>query len=161
MRTALLTFAFLTTSLSPVWAGEIVATSKVDAVTVYPQGAEVIRIASARLPAGETTLLLSGLPQEVDAQSIRVEGSGGQGIEISSVDSRSEPVFTAEQDAARKSFEDQIQKLQDERSALDQSLNDAELQKRLLMSLADKQLTPVSTPEKPAMIDGAGLGLSA
>lgn len=156
MRLSLLTFALLTTSLSTAFAGDLVAVSKIDAVTVFPQGAEVTRMANAHLPAGDTTLLLQGLPQEVDPQSIRVEGAGGQGIEISSVDTRAEPVFASEAD--RKQMEDQIQALTDERSALDQTLTDADYQKRLLMALADKQLTPVAQPDKPATIDGAGLG---
>lgn len=158
MRLALLTFALLSTSLSGAFAANLNAPSQIDAVTVFPQGAEVTRLASIRLPQGSTTLLLEDLPGEADPQSIRVEGAGGEGIEITSVDTRNMPLFSEAQDVERKAIERQIETLQDERSGLDQAIADADYQKRLLMALADKQLTPVSAPDKPATIDGAGLG---
>ena len=158
MRLALLTFALATTSLSSAFAANLDAPSQIDAVTVFPQGAEVTRLASVKLPAGATTLLLEGLPGEADPQSIRVEGAGGEGIEITSVDTRNLPLTSEAQDAERKTIELQIESLQDERSGLDQTIADADYQKRLLMALADKQLTPVAAPDKPATIDGAGLG---
>lgn len=158
MRLALLTFALLSTSLSGAFAANLDAPSQIDAVTVFPQGAEVTRLTSIKLPAGATTLLLEDLPGEADPQSIRVEGAAGEGVEITSVDTRSMPLFSEAQDAERKSVEKQIEALQDERSGLDQTVADADYQKRLLMALADKQLTPVSMPDKPATIDGTGLG---
>ena len=158
MRLTLLTFALLSTSLSSAFAANLNAPSRIDAVTVFPQGAEVTRLAIVKLPAGTTTVLLEDLPGEADPQSIRVEGSGTDGIEITSVDTRSVPLMSAARMPSARSVELQIETLQDERSGLDQTIADADYQKRLLMALADKQLTPVPTPEKPASIDGAALG---
>jgi uncharacterized protein (TIGR02231 family) len=157
MRLTIAAFAVLTTSLSTALAGDLKALSKIDAVTVYPQGAEVMRVATVHLAPGDTTLLLDDLPGEVDAQSLRVEGLGGEGIEIGSVDSK---LITSGEDneAARVQIEKDIEALQDERSALDQTLSDAEQQKKLLLALADRQLTPNPNPEKPTMIDATQIG---
>ena len=59
----LITNGFLTTSLvvftalaaGPARAADVDATSAVDAVTVYPDGASVTRIISLDLPAGDNS----------------------------------------------------------------------------------------------------------
>jgi uncharacterized protein (TIGR02231 family) len=158
MRLTFATFFLVTTCLSTGFAADLKTNSRVDAVTVYPSGAEVTRVAEAHLVAGETTLILEGLPGELDAQSIRVEGSGGAGVEIASVDSKLIYVSTAEGEAARVRIEKQIEALQDERRALDQTISDAEYQKQLLLSLADKQLETSSGDDKVKRIDATQLG---
>jgi uncharacterized protein (TIGR02231 family) len=157
MRLRLATFILVTTCLTPAFAADLKALSHVDAVTVYPSGAEVTRVTEAHLLAGETTLILEDLPGELDAQSIRVEGAGGEGLEIGSVDSKLVYLSTAAQDVERKNLEREIETLGDERRALDQTLSDADYQKRLLLSLADKQLVP-SSDEKSKAVDAAQLG---
>ncbi|MGB9143925.1 MAG: mucoidy inhibitor MuiA family protein, partial [Aestuariivirga sp.] len=157
MRLRLATFILITTSLSPAFATDLKSLSHVDAVTVYPNGAEITRVAEAHLAAGDTTLILEDLPGELDAQSIRVEGSGGEGVEIGSVDSKLIYLSTEAHDAERKRLEREIETLGDERQALDQTLSDADYQKRLLLSLADKQLAPGSE-EKPKSVDAEQLG---
>ena len=157
MRLRLATFILVTTCLTPAFAADLKAPSHVDAVTVYPSGAEVTRVTEAHLLAGETTLILEDLPGELDAQSIRVEGAGGAGLEIGSVDSKLVYLSTTTQDAERKSLEKEIESLGDERQSLDQTLSDADYQKRLLLSLADKQLVP-SSDEKSKVVDAVQLG---
>ena len=85
------------------------------------------------------------------------KGLGGEGVEIGSVDSKLIYLSTEAQDAERKRLEKEIETLGDERQALDQTLSDADYQKRLLLSLADKQLVP-SSDEKSKTIDAAQLG---
>jgi uncharacterized protein (TIGR02231 family) len=157
MRLRFATLILITTSLSPALAADLKAVSHVVAVTVYPSGAEVTRVTEARLVAGETTLILEDLPGELDAQSIRVEGVGGEGLEIGSVDSKFIYLSTESQDAERRRLEKEVETLQDERHALDQTLADADYQKRLLLSLADKQLTP-SSEDKTNHVDATQLG---
>jgi uncharacterized protein (TIGR02231 family) len=157
MRLRLATFILVTTCLTPAFAADFKSLSHVDAVTVYPSGAEVTRVTEARLIAGDTTLILEDLPGELDAQSIRVEGVGGEGVEIGSVDSKPIYLSTDAQDIERKRLEKEIEALGDERQALDQTLADADYQKRLLLSLADKQLVP-SSEDKSKTIDAAQLG---
>jgi hypothetical protein len=60
MRIGLLALILATTAFTPAFAAEITANSKIDAVTVFPQGAEVTRIAEAKLEAGEHTLIFDG-----------------------------------------------------------------------------------------------------
>ena len=157
MRLKLATIILATSCLTPAIAADLKGASHVDAVTVYPSGAEVTRVAEAHLVAGDTTLILEDLPGELDAQSIRVEGVGGQGLEIGSVDSKLIYLSTEGQDAERARLEKQIEDLTDERQALDQTLSDADYQKRLLLSLADKQLTP-NADTKTTAVDAAQLG---
>ena len=157
MRLRLATFILVTTCLSPAFAADLKSFSHVDAVTIYPSGAEVTRVTEARLTAGDTTLILEDLPGELDAQSIRVEGVGGEGVEIGSVDSKLIYLSTDAQDAERKRLENEIEMLGDERRALDQTLSDADYQKRLLLSLADKQLMP-SSDDKTNRVDATQLG---
>lgn len=157
MRLRLATFILVTTCLTPAFATDLKSNSHVDAVTVYPSGAEVTRVTEAHLAAGDTTLILEDLPGELDAQSIRVEGTGGVGVEIGSVDSKLIYLSTESQDAERQHLEKEIETLGDERQALDQTLSDADYQKRLLLSLADRQLTP-SSEDKTNSVDATQLG---
>ena len=56
MRLGLAVLLLSATCLTPAFAAEIEGKSHIDAVTVYPQGAEVTRVAEATLEAGEHTL---------------------------------------------------------------------------------------------------------
>ena len=56
-------------------AAEIEAASRIDAVTVYPDGATVTRVIEADLPAGDSTVLAVDFPLTLDPASLRVEGA--------------------------------------------------------------------------------------
>jgi uncharacterized protein (TIGR02231 family) len=158
MRLRLALAMLAATSTSPVLAAEIHSQSHIDAVTVFPQGAEISRLAEAKLDAGEHTLILEDLPGELDPQSIRVEGDATGQIEIGSVDSKLVYLSLEASDAERKRLEKEIEALNDERASLDQTIADAESRKTLLLSLADKQLAPASPDEKVKAIDATALG---
>ena len=83
-------------TLSAAHAADVTAASRIDAVVVYPQGAEVARTVKVRLEPGEHAVLLNDLPAGALANSIRVEGksTGGQ-LQIGSVD-------TSRVDSARR-----------------------------------------------------------
>ncbi len=158
MKITLAALLLSTTFLAPAFADELKATSHVDAVTVFPQGADVVRLMEATLPAGEHTLILDDLPGTIDAQSIRVEGIGGEGLEISSVDSKLVQLSSVEFDVQRKALDGQIEILNDERSGLDQVISDADYQRKLLLSLADKQLMPATSTETIKTVNATELG---
>jgi uncharacterized protein (TIGR02231 family) len=146
-----------TTICTPVWAAEFKLPSKIDAVTVFPQGADVVRDVAIDVPAGEHGIVLADLPQNVDAQSIRVEGLSAGNLIVGSIDTRSK--FQGDSDDQRRAgIEKQINELSFERQALDLTLSDLNQQRTILLSLADKQLVPQTTTETVKAIDAAQLG---
>ncbi|MFM9938060.1 MAG: DUF4139 domain-containing protein [Hyphomicrobiaceae bacterium] len=80
--------AALLLSTASAFAAEIAATSRIDAVTVFPASAEVVRLAKVRIEAGEHTVRLIDLPEQAVPGSIRVEGAGSQAFVIGTVDTR-------------------------------------------------------------------------
>lgn len=54
--------------------------SKVTAAKVFLRGAQVSRTAAAPVPAGGTTVIFTGLSEQLDPQSIQVNGKGGFSI---------------------------------------------------------------------------------
>jgi hypothetical protein len=88
--------SFVTTSLvviaalaaAPAWAADLDATSAVDAVTVYPDGASVTRLITLDLPSGDNTLVAKDFPLTLDPSSLRVEGEAGAKLTIGAIDTR-------------------------------------------------------------------------
>ncbi|MGQ0484459.1 MAG: mucoidy inhibitor MuiA family protein [Hyphomicrobiales bacterium] len=136
MRLRLATVILLTTALTPALAAEIPVISRIDAVTVFPSGAEVTRLAEARIEAGEHSLIFDSLPGELQPETIRVEGTAAGMIEIGSVDSKLVYLPSTTRDESRRRIERDMEALQDERGALDQAIADAEHQKSLMQQLA-------------------------
>lgn len=64
--------------VAPSFAGaaETELASRIDRVTVYPDGAVVTRLGRAELMQGASQIVLRGLPAAIDPASIRVEGKG-------------------------------------------------------------------------------------
>jgi N-terminal domain of unknown function (DUF4140) len=50
-------------------AAEVKSPSRIDAVTVYPTGAEIVRTARVKIERGEHTLLFADLPAEATTPS--------------------------------------------------------------------------------------------
>lgn len=157
MRIAAVAVFLATTSLTPAFAADIQAVSRVDQVTVFPQGAEVTRIAEARILQGEHTLIFEGLPAELAPETLRVEGAGSSRIEIGSVDSRIAFLAAGGSDQDRKRIEKDIETLNDERQALDQTVADAEYQKSLMQQLAAATLTQKPKEGETVILDAQGL----
>lgn len=72
-------------------AAEIELPSRIEGVTVYPDGAVVTRTARAELMAGASQIVLRGLPASIDPASIRVEGKGDGAFSVGAVDVRTTP----------------------------------------------------------------------
>lgn len=143
------------TAATPVLAADIPAQSRIEAVTVFPSGAEVTRSAEARIEAGEHALIFEGLPGDLMPETIRVEGDALGDVEIGSIDSRIDTVPSTDADGRRKGLEKRIEVLQDERGALDQAIADAEYQKNLMQQLAGGAFT---TPAKEGEVKSFGAG---
>lgn len=158
MRSITIALFLATTSLTPAFAADITAFSRIDAVTVFPQGAEVTRIAEAHIAAGEHTLIFEGLPAELAPETLRVEGASGARIEIGSVDSKLVYETGNARDEDRKRIEKDIETLNDERAALDQTIADADYQKGLMQQLASATLTQKPKEGETHILDAQGLG---
>jgi uncharacterized protein (TIGR02231 family) len=100
----------------PARAANVEATSAVDAVTVYPDGASVTRTVAADIPAGENTLVLKDFPLTLDPSSLRVEGEAGTKLTIGAIDTRppraAPPVNLPELDKRIEALKDERANLQ-------------------------------------------------
>ena len=130
---------------SAAHAADVAAVSMIDAVTVFPSGAEVTRLARVKLTAGEQRVVLADLPAQAIPGSIRVEGRSAGKFDIGSVDSRR--LFVAASDPAvaeseRKRIEDQIEALNDTKALFEGQVQAAEIQRKLLANLAEMPKVP-------------------
>lgn len=143
--------SFATTSLvvlaaftvMPAWAADLDATSAVDAVTVYPDGASVTRIISLDVPSGDNTLVAKDFPLTLDPSSLRVEGEGGAKLTIGAIDTRppraAPPVNLPELDK-------RIEALKDERANLAGAINAATARRKFAERFAET--SPAGIGEK-------------
>ncbi len=149
LASSLLALSLASLTLTAAQAADIAATSKIEAVIVYPAGAEIARSAKIKLEPGEHAILLNDLPAGALPQSIRVEGksTGGQ-VQIGSVDSRR--VSVARIDVAaiagqRRDLENQIEKLKDQKLVLQADIQAAEAQKTMITALTQLPARPVNS----------------
>ena len=157
MRFALAAVLLAAQPLS-AFAADVPATSTVDAVTVFLSGAEVTRLASVKLDKGEHTIIISDVPAGAVPGSIRVEGKATGKLEITSVDTSRKLLQRAESQAAdvkRKTFEDQIEQLNDQKAILQSQAQAAATQKKLIENLANlpKNSQAAAAPGTPPAAD--------
>jgi uncharacterized protein (TIGR02231 family) len=79
-------------ALSPAHAAEIAANSRIDSVVVYNGVAAITRVVEVDVPAGAHTILVTGLPQAVDPNSLRIEGAAVGQLQIGSVEMQTQPL---------------------------------------------------------------------
>lgn len=112
-------------------AAELRPPSRVEAVTVFPDGASVTRRFTVDLPAGDHVLVLDDLPLAADAGSLRVAGSGEGALAVGSVDARqARPTERIDPQAVRR-----LEALRDERLALDDAVAAERMRKRAAEAL--------------------------
>jgi uncharacterized protein (TIGR02231 family) len=127
---------------SPSWAADVDATSAIDTVTVYPDGATVTRIISVDLPSGDSTLVAKDFPLALDTSSIRVEGEAGTKLTIGTIDARTPraaPVNLPELDK-------RIEALNDQRADLQGTIDSANARRKFAEHFAEA--SPVGIGEK-------------
>jgi hypothetical protein len=97
-------------------AADLDATSAIDAVTVYPDGASVTRVIALDLPQGDSTLVAKDFPLTLDPASLRVEGEAGARLTIGAIDTRpphaAPPVNLPELDQRIETLKDERANLQ-------------------------------------------------
>ena len=138
----MLTNCLVTTSLvmvaalaaMPSRAADLDATSVVDAVIVYPDGASVTRAVTVDIPGGDNTLVLKDFPLTLDPSSLRVEGEAGAKLTIGAIDAKpphaAPPVNLPELDK-------RIEALKDERVNLQGAINAATARRKFAERFAE------------------------
>jgi len=128
-------------------AGEIAATSSIDAVVVYPDGARVTRVIRVDLPTGESTVRVGDFPLALDASSLRVEADAGAKLVIGSIDVQKPKLV---EPANLPEIDRRIEELKDEKADLGDAGAAAEGRRKLAERLAEH--APSETSEKgPAL----------
>ncbi len=118
---------------SPSWAADVDATSAIDTVTVYPDGATVTRVIAVDLPSGDSTLIARDFPLGLDSSSIRVEGEAGAKLTIGAIDARTPravPVNLPE-------LEKRIEALNDQRADLQGAIDSANARRKFAEHFAE------------------------
>ncbi|MCB1512114.1 MAG: mucoidy inhibitor MuiA family protein [Hyphomicrobiaceae bacterium] len=150
-------FALFTCLATSAFAADVAVVSRVDAVTVFPQGAEVKRVAKVRILKGTHRLIFKDLPSQTIVRSIRVEGKSSGGLEIGAVDGRRVSVLrneSAQADRERKRLEAELEQLGDELSVLKATLEAKNVQRQFITNLT-------ALPGRPAPQGAANENWSA
>ncbi len=105
-------------------AAETELTSRIDRVTVFPDGAVVTRLGKADLLQGVSQIVLRGLPATIDPASIRVEGKGDGTFSVGAVDVRvtpgdARPVLDTVLEEKLKTLRDEKEKLSGQIGAIE------------------------------------------
>jgi uncharacterized protein (TIGR02231 family) len=130
-------------AVAPLRAADLDATSAIDAVTVYPDGASVTRVITLDLPSGDNTLVAKDFPLTLDRASLRVEGEAGEKLTIGAIDTRTpKPVAPANLSEIDK----QIEALKDQRADLDGAIAAAEARRKFAEHFAEA--SPAGLGEK-------------
>jgi uncharacterized protein (TIGR02231 family) len=115
-------------------AADMEATSAVDAVTVYPDGASVTRAITVDIASGDNTLVIKDFPLTLDPSSLRVEGEAGARLTIGAIDTRqpraAPPVDLSELDK-------RIEALKDERANLQGAIAAATARRKFAVRFAE------------------------
>ncbi|SFI72349.1 mucoidy inhibitor MuiA family protein [Bradyrhizobium sp. cf659] len=118
----------------PSWAADVDATSAIDTVTVYPDGATVTRIIALDLASGDSTLVARDFPLSLDPSSLRVEGEAGAKLTIGTIDARppraAPPVNLSELDK-------RIEALKDQRADLQGTIDSAAARRKFAQHFAE------------------------
>jgi len=118
----------------PAQAANVEATSSVDAVTVYPDGASVTRVIAVDLPAGDNTLVVHDFPLGLDVSSLRVEGGADSQLTIGAIDARSP---RAALPADLPELDKRIEALMDERDNLQGAIDAANARRKFAERFAE------------------------
>src|SRR5262245_19489461 len=128
---------------APAVGGELAATSAIESVTVYPDGATVTRLIRTDLPAGDTTLVARDFPPGLDPASLRIEGDSQGRLVIGAIDARPP---RAERPPTNPELEKRIETLRDERGGLDDNIASASARRRFAERFAET--SPAGLGEK-------------
>ncbi|HWT10540.1 MAG TPA: mucoidy inhibitor MuiA family protein, partial [Roseomonas sp.] len=131
------------------------------AVTVYPEQATVTRRGAMDLPAGDSLVVLSGVPAGVLRDSVTVRGQAGAAVSIGAVELRQASFDRRDVDARRAGLEARLREVEEAIAALDVQISAQAAQLRLIERLsggfvaAQRQPTPPNEPPPRLSADPA------
>ncbi len=126
----------------PAFAGDIKASSHIDAVTLFPDAAQATRVAEVDLPAGASRVILANLPLGADSSTFQVSGEGD--FAIGAIETEIETPAALDQTFN----EPAIRKLQDEAAALDATLDVLNTRESMAKAYGGAQLDVWAKNEK-------------
>jgi uncharacterized protein (TIGR02231 family) len=132
-------------------AADIPVTTKIDAATVYPDGAMVSRVAEVAVPAGSHVLLFRGLPAGIDPASLRFEAKGDAALVIGTVESRAAAAIVA----PATELLAKIKRLRDELSGVQGRMDAAEAEKRAIERLTNISAESAAKSDKGFTVEQA------
>ncbi|WP_406854681.1 mucoidy inhibitor MuiA family protein [Alsobacter sp. KACC 23698] len=147
MRIGLVTI-LLASASGAAFAADIEAPSRIEAVTVHPDGAAVTRKAAIELPAGPSVVILRGLSPTIDPASIRVEGEADAPLVIGSVETRIAPG-----EARAAADERRLDDLRAERDRIAGQIEAAEGKRRAIEVYAKASPEKLSAEAKPLDVE--------
>jgi uncharacterized protein (TIGR02231 family) len=118
----------------PAWAADLDASSAIDTVTVYPDGATVTRVIAVDLASGDSTLVARDFPLSLDPSSLRVEGEAGAKLTIGTIDAR--PPRTAPL-VNLPELDRRIESLRDQRADLQGAIDAAAARRKFAQHFAE------------------------
>lgn len=129
-----LLFVTLISTVTSVQANDISLSTTIEAVTVHPRSAIITRQGQAQLPAGTHRIIVEGLPANLDPARLQFSINNAN-VRLGSMELNQihHGDYT---EAAERLLRDELQTLQDQRKAVSDSIDTANLQLQLLVSLA-------------------------
>jgi uncharacterized protein (TIGR02231 family) len=127
----------------PAQAANLEASSSVDTVTVYPDGASVTRIIAVDLSAGDNTVVVNDFPLGLDRASLRVEGEADAKLSIGAIDAKTP---RQESPADLHDIDKRILALKDERQNLQGAIDAANARRKFAEHFAEA--APVGIGDK-------------
>jgi uncharacterized protein (TIGR02231 family) len=135
--------AVAVSGLAPAAAAPADVASRIEQVTVFPDGASVVRVIEVDLPAGDSVLRAPDFPPTLDPASLRVEGEAAVRLTIGGIDARPP---RADRPPADPALEDSIEALRDERARLDGRIAATQARRRFAERFAEQ--SPAGLGEK-------------
>lgn len=133
---------------SALGAQPIELASRIEAVTVFPDGAAVSRVADIDIGTGASELLFENLPNDLDATSLRVSGIAGADLAIDSVFSRLTPAVKRPDDTIVAQLKD----LRSEREAVQAAIESIEAKRGMAFRFAKSDPKELASDSKPLAI---------
>jgi N-terminal domain of unknown function (DUF4140) len=129
--------AVLMVSASAANAADIASVSAIESVTVYPDGASVVRTINVDVPAGDHVVVAPEFPLSLEPSSLRVEGEAPVQLAVGAVEAKPpRPEEPPKLDNAR------IEELQDEIGHEEDIVAAANLRLKLASSIVEGRVPP-------------------